>query len=186
MKSYLFYNDAIIKRYWKGWKELNRLVTVIMAVLALGLCLTAAGCSRQEEESDRRDSNNTSTEADSDASASSSEPGKYTLDTKVADVINDPVFEGFGRLIFPVDRTIDDDLELKDVGDILVWYNNVNPERTVEIVNYLHDQTASGNQIFYDIYTDEEKAADLCTLPRCMTVSLMLWSFPRKDIMPLH
>ncbi len=68
-----------------------------------------------------RDSNNTSAEADSDASASSSEPGKYTLDTKVADVISDPVFEGFGRLIFPVDRTIDDDLELKDVGDILVW-----------------------------------------------------------------
>lgn len=160
MKSYLFYNDAIIKRYWKGWKELNRFVTVIMAVLALGLCLTAAGCSRQEEESDRRDSNNTSTEADSDASASSSEPGKYTLDTKMADVISDPVFEGFGRLIFPVDRTIDDDLELKDVGDILVWYNNVNPERTVEIVNYLHDQAISGNQIFYDIYTDEEKAAD--------------------------
>ncbi len=27
VKSYLFYNDAIIKRYWKGWKELNRLVT---------------------------------------------------------------------------------------------------------------------------------------------------------------
>ncbi len=78
----------------------------------------------------------------------------------MADVISDPVFEGFGRLIFPVDRTIDDDLELKDVGDILVWYNNVNPERTVEIVNYLHDQAISGNQIFYDIYTDEEKAAD--------------------------
>ena len=46
------------------------------------------------------------------------------------------------------------------MGDILTWYNNVDPERTVEIANYLRDQAASGNQIFYDIYTDEEKAED--------------------------
>ena len=59
-----------------------------------------------------------------------------------------------------MDRTIDEDLELQDVGDILIWYNNVNPDRTVEIANYLRDQAASGEQIFYDIYTDEEKAED--------------------------
>ena len=69
---------------------------------------------------------------------------EYTLTTKVADVINDPVFEDYGRLIFPVDRTISADLELQDVGDILVWYNNVNPNRTVEIANYLRDQAAAG------------------------------------------
>lgn len=34
----------------------------------------------------------------------------------------------------------------------------VNPERTVEIANYLKDQASSGNQVFYDIYTEEEKA----------------------------
>ena len=84
----------------------------------------------------------------------------YTLETKVVDVINDPVFGDYGRLLFPVDRTIDEDLELQDVGDILIWYNNVNPDRTVEIANYLRDQAASGEQIFYDIYTDEEKAED--------------------------
>lgn len=76
------------------------------------------------------------------------------------DVINDPVFGDYGRLIFPVDRTIDEDLELQDVGEILTWYNNVNPDRTVEIANYLKDQVESGEQIFYDIYTDEEKAED--------------------------
>lgn len=90
----------------------------------------------------------------------SSQTDEYTLETKVADVINDPVFEGYGRLIFPVDRPIDEDLELQDVGDILIWYNNVNPDRTVEIVNYLKDQAEAGQQIFYDIYTDEEKAED--------------------------
>ena len=90
----------------------------------------------------------------------SSQTDEYTLETKVADVINDPVFEGDGRLIFPVNRPIDEDLELQDVGDILIWYNNVNPDRTVEIVNYLKDQAEAGQQIFYDIYTDEEKAED--------------------------
>lgn len=81
-------------------------------------------------------------------------------ETKVRDVINQPVFEGYGRLIFPVDRTISDDLTLEDVGDILIWYNYINPDKTVEIVNCLGEQAAKGNQVFYDIYTEEEKAAD--------------------------
>ena len=77
----------------------------------------------------------------------SNSSAEYTMTTKVADVINDPVFEDYGRLIFPVDRTISADLELQDVGDILVWYNNVNPNRTVEIANYLRDQAAAGTVI---------------------------------------
>lgn len=110
--------------------------------------LVLSGCGRQEEE-------NLQTEGQPSGGG-----GDYTLETKVTDVINDPVFEDYGRLIFPVDRTIDDDLTLQDVGEILVWYHNVNPNRTVEIVNYLKDQAASGEQIFYDIYTEEEKAED--------------------------
>lgn len=55
---------------------------------------------------------------------------------------------------------IRNDLELQDVEDILMWYNNINPEKTVEIANYLKDQAEAGEQIFYDIYTEEEKAED--------------------------
>ena len=84
----------------------------------------------------------------------------YTLETRVADVMEDPVFEGYGRLIFPVDRTIPEDLTLADVGDILIWYHNVNPDKAVEIVNYMKNQVQSGEQIFYDIYTEEEKIED--------------------------
>lgn len=72
------------------------------------------------------------------------EQNNYTGETKVADVISDPFFEDYGRLIFPVDQPIDEELELQDVDEILTWYNNVNPERTVEIVNYLKDQAESG------------------------------------------
>lgn len=84
----------------------------------------------------------------------------FTADTKVWDVIHDPAFGEYGRLLFPADRSIRDDLTLGNVGDILTWYSYVNPDRTVEIANYLKEHAASGEQIFYDIYTEEEKAAD--------------------------
>ena len=57
--------------------------------------LVLSGCCRQEEE-------NLQTEGQPSGGG-----GDYTLETKVTDVINDPVFEDYGRLIFPVDRTID-------------------------------------------------------------------------------
>lgn len=84
----------------------------------------------------------------------------YDRHTKVLDVINDPVFGDYGRLIFPVDIQIDSNLELEEVEEILPWYSEVNPDQTVEIANYMRNQAASGEQIFYDIYTEEEKAED--------------------------
>lgn len=84
----------------------------------------------------------------------------FMADTKVWDVIQDPAFGEYGRLLFPADRSIGDGLTLGDVGSMLTWYSYVSPERTVEIANYLREQAASGEQIFYDIYTEEEKRAD--------------------------
>ena len=83
-----------------------------------------------------------------------------TRDTLVRDVMDDPIFGGHGRLLFPVDRTIPQDMTLEDVGGLLVWYHDVNPDKTVEIVNALGERAVSGDTVFYDIYTDEEKAAD--------------------------
>ena len=84
----------------------------------------------------------------------------YTENSKVTEVMRDPVFEEYGHLIFPVDIAISEDLELKDVEDILPWYSEVNPAKTVEIVNYMKDRVTDGEQIFYDIYSEEEKEAD--------------------------
>ncbi|HIS51928.1 MAG TPA: esterase [Candidatus Onthomonas avicola] len=83
-----------------------------------------------------------------------------TRDTLIQNVMNNPVFGDDGHLLFPVDRTIPDDMTLEDAGDILVWYNDINPDKTVEIVNALGERAAVGDAIFYDIYTEEEKAAD--------------------------
>lgn len=92
--------------------------------------------------------------------ASSLEFETVTRGTLVRDVIDDRVFGDHGRLLFPVDRTIPDNMTLEDVGDILVWYHYIDPDKTVEIVNTLGERAAAGEQIFYDIYTEEEKAAD--------------------------
>ena len=126
------------------------------AVLFLVLLLTSvlAGCGRGQADTQTYSGTGKNGEPEE------TEEGEYKYSTNVTDVINDPAFEDYGRLIFPVDRSIDSGLELQDVGDILIWYNNVNPERTVEIVNYMKNQVTSGEQIFYDIYTDEEKEED--------------------------
>lgn len=84
----------------------------------------------------------------------------FNLQTKVYDVINDNSFEGFGNLIFPVDINIPKDMTLENAGDLYIWYNNINPNKTVEIVNYMKDQTTKGNKIFYNIYSKEEMEAD--------------------------
>ncbi len=85
---------------------------------------------------------------------------RYTADTKVWTVIDDPAFDGYGRLIFPADRSIDPGLTLAEVRTLLPWYTSVNPAKTVEIANYLNTRARAGEKIFYSIYTEEEKALD--------------------------
>ena len=84
----------------------------------------------------------------------------FTAESRIVNVMEDPAFQDYGRLIFPVDMEIDQKLRLKDVSSILPWYSEVNVSKTVESVNYMKMQADSGKQIFYDIYSDEEKAAD--------------------------
>ena len=82
----------------------------------------------------------------------------YTTDSAINDVKNDPVFDGYGRLIFPVNTSYYGGSTLGDLS--LTWYNYIDPDKTVEIVNYMSEHAAEGEPIFYDIYTDAEKAAD--------------------------
>ena len=47
------------------------------------------------------------------------------------------------------------------LGDLrLTWFSCIDPDKTVEICNYMKEQAESGKTFFYDIYTDEEKIAD--------------------------
>lgn len=78
----------------------------------------------------------------------------YTEDTLISDVISDPVFEDYGRLIFPVNTQY---MQGDTLGNLdLTWYNNIQPKKTV-ICNYFKEHVQNGDVIFYDIYSDEEK-----------------------------
>ena len=71
---------------------------------------------------------------------------------------SDPVFGDYGRLLFPVDEWY---MNGDTLGQLqLTWYNHIDPAETVDIVNTLYERAANGEKVFYDIYTDEEKAAD--------------------------
>ena len=82
----------------------------------------------------------------------------YTKNTKIADVQNNPVFGEYGRLIFPVDSGYMSGDTLGNLG--LAWYNYIDPDKTVEICNYMKEHAANGETIFFDIYTEEEKRND--------------------------
>ena len=82
----------------------------------------------------------------------------FTTSTPIQDVMDAPVFAGYGWLLFPVDDWYMSGCTLGDLQ--LTWYNNIDPEETVEIVNTLWQRANAGETVFYDIYTDEEKATD--------------------------
>ena len=82
----------------------------------------------------------------------------FDTDTPIETVINDPAFGQYGRLIFPVN---DRYYSGETLGDLdLTFYSHIDPEKTVEICNNLKSRALAGETVFYDIYTEEEKAAD--------------------------
>ncbi|MBQ6123059.1 MAG: alpha/beta hydrolase [Clostridia bacterium] len=82
----------------------------------------------------------------------------WNENTRISDVTSYSGFEDWGRLIFPVDEGYYSGSTLGSLR--LTWYSNIQPAKTVEIVNTMKDKADAGEQIFYPIYTDTEIAAD--------------------------
>ncbi len=124
------------------------------AVLTAALLMCASACARTEGAENTGNVGNTSnTDREENVLYDT-----YMTSTPIASVLSDPAFGNYGRLIFPVD-------EWYYSGDTLgalsmTWYTHIDPNKTVEICNYLKSHAERGERIFYDIYTDEEKAAD--------------------------
>ena len=79
----------------------------------------------------------------------------YNRQSLISDVINDPDFGNWGRLILPANTSYWSGTTLEDLD--LTWYNGIDPDKTVEIVNYIK---AHHKEVFIDIYTEAEKQAD--------------------------
>ncbi len=111
------------------------------AVIFFCLLLFLAGCAARRGQ---------------DESAAAGEA--YTVHTRIQDVAEDPAFGDYGRLIFPVDSGYASGDTLGELR--LAWYSHIDPDKTVEIANYLRDHALAGEAVFYDIYSEEEKAED--------------------------
>ena len=125
--------------------------------MAMLICIAVflTGCSTEMNTTDT-DTNSKGAETSVQVNQNNTE--QYTVNTKISDVINDSVFGDYGRLIFPVNNGYYSGDTLGELQ--LTWYSNIDPDKTVEIGNYMKNHAENGDVIFYDIYTDEEKADD--------------------------
>lgn len=145
---------------------MKALETLLIAV-CLSICL--AGCTGRSPEGQISSGESPPAQAAEPSEMTEPEPATgsapademaapFDTSTSIQDVINDSVFGGYGRLLFPVDDWY---MSGSSLGDLqLTWYNNIDPEETVEIVNTLWQRANAGETVFYDIYTEEEKAAN--------------------------
>lgn len=78
--------------------------------------------------------------------------------TSIKDVVNYPSFKDFGRLLFPLDDRYYSGTRLNGIS--MVKCDEINPDITVEILNTLAKSADAGESVFFDIYSDEEKAQD--------------------------
>ena len=118
---------------------------MIAAAAALMLLLSGCGAVNDTQPQLPEESMTTMTES-------------FTRTSSISTVIHDPAFEGFGRLLFPTDDRYYSGDTLEELQ--LVYYSHIDPDETVEIVNTLKERAEAGQTVFYDIYTEEEKAAD--------------------------
>lgn len=91
-------------------------------------------------------------------SESIAEPVTYMKATPIGEVLNDPVLGDWGRLLFPAESSYYSGSTLGNLR--LTWYGSLDVNKTLEITNYVRSHVAAGETVFYDIYTDDEKAAE--------------------------
>lgn len=80
---------------------------ILIMLLLLFACLVPVSSRGEQTEGDSETSAGTGLSREGEEVEAMK---SYTLTAKVVDVIHDPVFEGYGRLIFPVDQTIDESM----------------------------------------------------------------------------
>lgn len=81
--------------------------------------------------------------------------------TTVQEVVENPAFNGFGKYIFPLNRYSSySNMKISNINSLLPYHSHINTNSTIEVINYMINEVNNGEQIFYNIYFDEEKAQD--------------------------
>lgn len=86
--------------------------------------------------------------------------GEITASTTVGEVRGDPRTGDWGRMLFPITFDVPgDDVPLSRVGDYLPWYNYVDTDTTVAVVDDVLERAGEGEPVFLPIYAKDEMAA---------------------------
>lgn len=76
---------------------------------------------------------------------------------KVRDMVNHPAFAGFGEHLVPRPQDAQSGLQLRDVGRLMPWHGNVQPDVVVSALNRMIADVLAGQTVFYNYYTNEQK-----------------------------
>ncbi len=83
------------------------------------------------------------------------------VEDTVGDMLEQPAFAGFARLLLPWDDVrVDPTMRLREIGSLLPYHSHVDPAVVVASLNRMIDDAAAGRKAFYDFYTAAEKAAE--------------------------
>ncbi len=133
------------------------LATVSLASLLLAACTESAVVAVQPDDVEPPSTPAIEQAPEAD-DAQQEQAMEFTQDSAVSDVVSDPAFGDWGRLLLPADDGYWSGDTLGNLG--FTWYSCVSPDSTVEVANYLRGRAQAGEQVFFDLYTEEEKAAD--------------------------
>lgn len=77
--------------------------------------------------------------------------GHLTTNDYVRDLVNHQAFKGFGELMLPWDdNTSYYNTPLNQVGSLMPYHSQVNPDIVVGALNHIIDEVNAGKTIFYD------------------------------------
>ncbi|CAN7475024.1 hypothetical protein LJR098_004461 [Rhizobium sp. LjRoot98] len=97
----------------------------------------------------------------SDMSVGRSESRNLSPTNTIGDILRHPAFSGYAPRVLPWDdRRYDEDMTLNGLQKLLPYHSAVDVQTVLGGLNRIIDDVAGGHQVFYDIYSDEEKRAD--------------------------
>lgn len=74
-----------------------------------------------------------------------------TINSTVADVVNNPAFNGFGQYILPLEWRYDPDMKLKNIPSLLPYHNYVDATSAVGYINDMVDMVKRGDRLYYPL-----------------------------------
>jgi len=80
------------------------------------------------------------------------------MDDRLGDLLDHRAFQGFSYLMLPWDnRDYDKAMPLRDIGQLLPYHTQVDPQVVISSLNRMVDDVNGGRAIFTSFYTDAQK-----------------------------